>query len=253
MWQSYSILFPQETIWTQKLRKRHFSNSDTCRIVRGKNIKCLTIWQVNTNYGWSFKKAWSEGEIFAWRARKFLDGCVMVLWHDITNPERKDNVHIGKNEGEKCYMQKSLSSFNPNPEDTDVFKTSSGRLKKVSKSCDQTRRHQDVLQKTSDLRRLEDVRFTSSWRRPIYDVFKTSDLRRLADVWFKTSWRHPIYDVLNTSDLRRLEDVRFTTSLRRLIYGVLKTSVKRRICSNFIATSIKRRKRLFFLIIFRKF
>ena len=216
-------------------------------------MKCLTIWQVNTNWGWSFKKAWSEDEMFARRATKVPDRYVMVFWHDITNPGRKDNVHIGKNEGKKCYMQKSLSSFNLNPEDTDVFKTSLGRLKKVSTSCDQTIRHQDVLQKTSDLSRLEDVRFTSPWRRPIYDVFKTSDLRRLADVWFKTCWTRPIYDVWETSDLRCLEDVRFTTSWRRLIYGVLKTSAKRRICSNVIATSIKRRKRLFFLIIFRKF
>ena len=48
------------------------------------------------------------------------------------------------------------------PVDTDVFKTSSGRLKKVTTSCDQTRRRQGVLQKGSDLRRLEGVRFTSS-------------------------------------------------------------------------------------------
>ena len=106
MWQSYSILFPQETIWTQNLQKRHFSNSDTCRIVRGKNMKCLTIWQVNTNWEWSFKKAWSEDEMFAWTAGKVPDRYVMVFWHDITNPERKDNVHIGKNEGKKCYMQR---------------------------------------------------------------------------------------------------------------------------------------------------
>ena len=36
------------------------------------------------------------------------------------------------------------------------------RLEKVTTSYDQTRRRHDVLQKTSDLRRLEDVRFTSS-------------------------------------------------------------------------------------------
>ena len=41
--------------------------------------------------------------------------------------------------------------------DTDVFKTSSGRLKKVTTSCDQTRRRHDVWKKTSDLRRLKDV------------------------------------------------------------------------------------------------
>ena len=48
------------------------------------------------------------------------------------------------------------------PEDTDVSKTSSGRLKKVTTSCDQTRRRDDVWKKTSD-----------------YDVLKTSDLPRL--------------------------------------------------------------------------
>ena len=48
------------------------------------------------------------------------------------------------------------------PADTDVFKTSSGLLKKVTTYLDQTRRRHDVLQKTSDLRRLEDVRLTSS-------------------------------------------------------------------------------------------
>ena len=47
------------------------------------------------------------------------------------------------------------------PADTDVFKASSGRLKKVATSYDQTRRHQDVL-KTSDLRRLEDLQYTMS-------------------------------------------------------------------------------------------
>ena len=43
------------------------------------------------------------------------------------------------------------------PADTDVFKTSSRRLKKVTTSCDQTRRRHDVWKITSDLRRLEDV------------------------------------------------------------------------------------------------
>ena len=43
------------------------------------------------------------------------------------------------------------------PADTDVFKTSSGRLKKVTTSCDQTRRRHDVWKKTSNSRRLEDV------------------------------------------------------------------------------------------------
>ena len=99
------------------------------------------------------------------------------------------------------------------PADTDVFKTSSGRLKKVTTCYDQTRRRHDILQKTSDLRRLQDVWITSSWRRPIYDVLKTFDLRRLKDGRFTTSWRSLIYVVLKTFDLRRLEDVCKTTSL----------------------------------------
>ena len=61
--------------------------------------------------------------------------------------------------------------------------------------------------------------------------------------------RRLIYDVLKTSDLRRLEDVQFTTSWRRLIYDVFKTFVKRHLCSNVVATSIQRRKKLLFLIL----
>ena len=72
------------------------------------------------------------------------------------------------------------------PANTDVFKTSSGRLKKI------TRRRHNIWEKTSDLRRFEDVWFTFSWRRPIYDVSMTSDLQRLQDVWFTTSWRRLI-------------------------------------------------------------
>ena len=74
--------------------------------------------------------------------------------------------HAGKQFNEKdranlrIYEMTTCEANNCNPIDTDVFKTSSGRLKKVTKSCNQTRRRQDVLQKTSDLRRLEDIRFT---------------------------------------------------------------------------------------------
>ena len=68
------------------------------------------------------------------------------------------------------------------PADTDIFMTSSGRLKKFMTSYDQTRRRYNLLQKTSGLRRLEDVRLTLSLRRPIYDVLKTSDLWRPEDV-----------------------------------------------------------------------
>ena len=125
-----------------------------------------------------------------------------------------------------CHVMWNLFNVGSiHPADTNVFKTSSGGLKKVTTSCDQTRHRQDVLQKTFDLKRLENVRFTTSWRRLTYVVLKTSDLRRLEDVQFTTSWRHliyvsswrcPIYDVLKTFNLWRLEDVRFTTSWRRL-------------------------------------
>ena len=100
--------------------------------------------------------------------------------------------------------------------DTDVFEASSGRRKKVTTSYDQTRRRHHVWKKTSDLRRLEDVWFMTSWRRPIYVVLKTSNLWSLENVWFTTSWERLIYDVLKTSDLCRLEDVQFKTPSRRL-------------------------------------
>ena len=116
------------------------------------------------------------------------------------------------------------------------IQTSLRRLKKVTMSHDQTRcRHdvwKDVGLMTSDLRRLIDVQFTTSWRCLIYDVFRKSGLRRPEDVWFTSSWRRPIWDVLNPSDLRRLqdvklgrlEDVQFRMSWRRLIYDVCKTT-----------------------------
>ena len=68
---------------------------------------------------------------------------------------------------------------------TDVFKTSSGRIRKVMTLYDQTRHRHEVLQKTSYLCRLKDVWFTTSvedalfttfWRRLIYDVYKTTSL-----------------------------------------------------------------------------
>ena len=112
----------------------------------------------------------------------------------------------------------------------DVLKRSwrlTTKLDVVTTSC---KRHliYDVL-KTSDVRRLENFRFTTSWRSPIYEVLKIPDLRRLEDAWFITLWRRLIYDVWETSDLIRLEDVRFTTSWRRLIYDVLKTFDLRRL------------------------
>ena len=54
------------------------------------------------------------------------------------------------------------SQYKSIPADTDVFKTSSGRLKKVTPSYDKIRRRQNVWRKMPDLGRLEDVLFTSS-------------------------------------------------------------------------------------------
>ena len=119
---------------------------------------------------------------------------------------------------------KKWQCLNLCPVDTDVSKTSSGRLKKVTTSYKQTRPRHGVWKKMSDLRRLEDVWFTSSWRCPVYNVLKTSDLRRLEDVQFATSWKRLIYNVFRRFDLRRLEDVQFMLSWRRPIYDVLKTS-----------------------------
>ena len=65
-----------------------------------------------------------------------------------------------------------------------------------------------------------------------------SVLRRLEDVKFKTSWRRLIYDVLKTSDLWRLEDVCKTKSgwqrrkkLFFLIFYCLKYSEKSKFSS----------------------
>ena len=101
---------------------------------------------------------------------------------------------------------------------TQRTKTSLRRLQDVFK------RSRRLMTKTSDLRRLEDVWFTTSWRCPIYlswrrlsyDVLKTSDLCRLEDVQFTTSSRCLTYDVLRTFDLWRLDDFHFTTSSRHL-------------------------------------
>lgn len=54
-----------------------------------------------------------------------------------------------------------ITSLRYIPADTDVFNTSSERLKKVTTSYNQIRRCQAVWKKTSDLRRLEHVLFTS--------------------------------------------------------------------------------------------
>ena len=105
----------------------------------------------------------------------------------------------------------NCNSYSLYPADTDLFRTSSRRLKKVTTSYDQTTRLHDVWQKTCDLRRLEDIRFITSWRCLFYSILKTSDLQRLEDIGFKSSWRCPIYNVLKTSDWWRLGDVLLTT------------------------------------------
>ena len=82
------------------------------------------------------------------------------------------------------------------PADAEVFKTSSGCLKKITTSEDQTRRRDDIRKERSGLQRLKDVWFTSSWSRLTYDVLTTSDLWRLEDARFTKSWRRPIYIIL---------------------------------------------------------
>ena len=49
-----------------------------------------------------------------------------------------------------------------------------------------------------------------------------SDLRRHEDIWFTTSWRCPIYDVLETSDLLSLwKNVVATSTQRQKKYSFL--------------------------------
>ena len=178
---------------------------------------------------------------------------LILFWSNTENLELKVLInHYFLRESRSQDLRKHLR-YTDIPADTDVFKTSSGRLKKVTTSYDQTRRLHDVWQKTSDLRRLEDVWFTSSnqwsledvwftssWRRPI-NVLKTSNLHRLEKVqFFATSWKRLIYDVFGTSDLWRLEDIRFTSSWRSLTYDVLKTSDLRRLEDVWFMTSWRR-------------
>ena len=109
---------------------------------------------------------------------------------------------------------------------------------------------QDVLKRSRRLTTKPDVVKTSGKEFLIYDVLKTSYLRCLEDVQFTTSWRHPIYDVLRTSDIRPLQKVWFMLSWGPPIYDVFKTSVKWRLCSNGLVTSIQRQKKRFFLILY---
>ena len=118
----------------------------------------------------------------------------------------------------------SLNLRVEDPANTDAFKASSGRLKKVTKSFDQTKRRHNIWK----------------WRR-IYNVLKTSDLRRLEDVQFTTSWKSLIYNVVRMSDIWRLEDFCKTTFVYQR-------------CSDFYTTSKKMLVSYFVLSeIFRKF
>ena len=58
------------------------------------------------------------------------------------------------------------------------------------------RRLQVVFKSSRRLTTKPDVVTTSYRRCPIYDVLKTTDLRRLKDVQFATSWKRLIYNVL---------------------------------------------------------
>ena len=66
------------------------------------------------------------------------------------------------------------------------------------------RRLQDVLKRSRRLTTKQDVittsekhvGFTTYWRHLIYIVLKTSNLQRLEDVWFTTSSGRLVYDVL---------------------------------------------------------
>ena len=97
--------------------------------------------------------------------------------------------------------------------DTDVFKTSSGSLKKFMTSYDQIRRRgkrfrTDIVLKTSDSCHIEDA-----------------NLQRPEDAKFRAPWRHRICFLSNMFHLRRLEDIWFSASAF-LIFDVLKGLTK---------------------------
>lgn len=101
--------------------------------------------------------------------------------------------------------------------DADIFKTSLGPLKKIKTSYSQTTHLHNIWKKTSDLQRLDGIRFTSSWRSVIYFVLKTL-----------------ICDVLNTSDSSHHEDV----------------CIKQHLFSKVVPKSTQRRKKWFFLVLY---
>ena len=82
----------------------------------------------------------------------------------ITELENVRKIMCTKQIREVHEFYNKLSRVNTeyHPADTYVFETSSGRLKKIKTSYDQTIRPHHVWQKTSDLRRLEDTGLMSS-------------------------------------------------------------------------------------------
>ena len=85
----------------------------------------------------------------------FLDSISKIIDHqsDLHN----NHIAVVDFNLEPSHTLLSGSMGSHNLGDTDVFKTSSGRGKKVMKSYDQTKRRDDVWKKMSDLSRLEDV------------------------------------------------------------------------------------------------
>ena len=174
--------------------------------------------------------------------------------------KHKCNTNITQSPGRKIFMtylrERESKPKSKYPDENKIKNRIKYKIEKkiwlISSQPTQTslRRLQDVLKRSRRLTTKQDVVTMSGKRRRIYDVLKMSDLRRLEDVQFVTSGKRLIYDVFRTSDLRRLENVWFMTSWRRLIHDVLKTSVKRCLCSSVVATSIQRRKKRFFLILY---
>ena len=77
------------------------------------------------------------------------------------------------------------------------------------------RRLQDVLKRSRRLTTKQDVLTTSGKRRQIYNILRKSDLRRLEEDQFATSWKRLIYDVLKTSAKRYLCSNVIVTSIQR--------------------------------------
>lgn len=75
-----------------------------CQIFRGKNVKCLTVWQVMPIGDKASKKAWSEGKMIEWRTRRAVAG------HDIYQSGKKRCVYC-KNWSWEAIHTKEVSSL----------------------------------------------------------------------------------------------------------------------------------------------